>query len=156
MENSKQNKQVKKVVVKKDVDACPRDARTNQVSDACPRAASDKANYHGIEVDKAELDKLENNKNYEGAVSTDNFPEVEEMKKKLQDVEQLANKITKDNYVIPFGKFKGMTAKSLMNIETINKYNRAEKPGVKYICYLVSQPWLHDKDRHILSEILMG
>ena len=97
-------------------------------------------------------------------VSSAKFPPAEDMQKGLQDIEELIeqtkkaqqqNKITVDNYVIPLGKFRGMTAKSLINIETVNKYGKSEPTGKKYIAWLINQEWLHDKDKQILSKILM-
>ena len=83
----------------------------------------------------------------------DNIKETEELAEKLKETQQ-RNKITADNYTLKFGKWKGMLAKSLLNIETINKYGKKEPVGRKYLCFLLDQSWLNESDKNIISQIL--
>ena len=90
------------------------------------------------------------------------FPPVEDMIKELDEMEKLiedtklaqVKELNVDTYVIPLGKYKSLSARSVCQIETFNKYGKKEQTGKKYIAWLINQEWLHTKDKMILSKIL--
>ena len=82
-----------------------------------------------------------------------NLKEISELAEKLKQSQQ-QSKITVDNWHIPFGKWRGMLGKSLLQLETINKFGKKEPVGRKYLAFLLNLEYLYDKDKQIISQIL--
>ena len=60
--------------------------------------------------------------------------------------------LTKDNYVMKFGKYKNMLIKDVAKITTIDKNGKTKKDGLQYLQWLIGQEWF--KHQTILKELL--
>ena len=49
--------------------------------------------------------------------------------------------LTKDNYVMKFGKYKNMLIKDVAKITTIDKNGKTKKDGLQYLQWLIGQEW---------------
>ena len=67
---------------------------------------------------------------------------------------QLKSKITPQNYVFHFGRYRGLFAKDVKNLKKLNKFGKMEPVGMKYIMWCLTQTWLNDFDRDILTKVL--
>ena len=96
-------------------------------------------------------------------ISSSKFPPVEEMQKGLQDIEDLIentkqaqqqNKITMDNWCVPFGKYKKLRGKSVLNIVGTDKKGNSIPIGKQYLAWMLNLDYLHQKDKIIISRLL--
>ena len=96
-------------------------------------------------------------------ISSSKFPPVEEMQKGLQDIEDLIentkqaqqqNKITADNWCVPFGKYKKLLGKSVLNIVGTDKKGNSTPTGRQYLAWMLNLDYLHQKDKIIISQLL--
>lgn len=60
--------------------------------------------------------------------------------------------LTKDNYVMKFGKFKNMLIKDVAKITTIDKNGETKKVGLQYLQWLTGQDWF--KHQSILKDLM--
>ena len=60
--------------------------------------------------------------------------------------------LTKDNYVMKFGKFKNMLIKDVAKITTIDKNGKTKKDGLQYLQWLIGQEWF--KHQTIVKELI--
>ena len=54
--------------------------------------------------------------------------------------------LTKDNYVMRFGKYNKMLIKDVAKITTIDKNGETKKVGLQYLQWLSGQEWFKHKD----------
>ena len=57
-----------------------------------------------------------------------------------------------EDYVMPFGKFKGMRAVDIAEIYIVDKNGVDQPTGLKYLEWLVLQPWF--KHTEIITSII--
>ena len=60
--------------------------------------------------------------------------------------------LTKDNYVMKFGKYKNMLIKDVAKITTIDKSGKTKKDGLQYLQWLITCDWF--KHQTIVKELL--
>ena len=61
--------------------------------------------------------------------------------------------LTKDNYVMKFGKYKNMLIKDVAKITTIDKNGKTKKDGLQYLQWLITTcDWF--KHQTIVKELL--
>ena len=60
--------------------------------------------------------------------------------------------LTKDNYVMKFGKYKNMLIKDVAKITTIDKNGKTKKDGLQYLQWLITCDWF--KHQTIVKELL--
>ena len=60
--------------------------------------------------------------------------------------------LTKDNYVMKFGKYKNMFIKDIAKITTIDKNGETKKDGLQYLRWLIGQEWF--KHQNIVKQLI--
>ena len=60
--------------------------------------------------------------------------------------------LTKDNYVMKFGKYKNMLIKDVAKITTIDKNGETKKVGLQYLQWITGQEWF--KHQNIVKELI--
>ena len=60
--------------------------------------------------------------------------------------------LTKDNYVMKFGKYKNMLIKDIVKITTIDKNGKTKKDGLQYLQWLITCDWF--KHQNIVKELI--
>ena len=116
-----------------------------------------------------ELDEEDQNKNItlgiplEGISSSKFIKSAEEMQKELKEIEDLIentkqaqqqNKISADNWCVPFGKYKKLLGKSVLNIVGTDKKGNSTPTGRQYLAWMLNLDYLHQKDKIIISQLL--
>ena len=60
--------------------------------------------------------------------------------------------LTKDNYVMKFGKYKNMFIKDIAKITTIDKNGETKKDGLQYLKWLITCDWF--KHQNIVKQLI--
>ena len=101
--------------------------------------------------------------NEKESINSKQFPPTEEMLAGLNEIEELIEKvketqsmtnITVDNYYLPFGKYKFLLGKSVLNIIGTDKNGKTIPIGRRYLSWMLNLDYLHQKDKLIISKLL--
>ena len=122
--------------------------------DKAEEKAQEGGNY--LEAEKAKL-----NKPFEG-VSSSKFPPAEEMLNELNEIDKLAEQVEKaqiprvtvDNWYVPFGKYKKLLGKSVLNIVGQDKKGNEIPEGRRYLAWMLELPYLDTRSKQIISQLL--
>ena len=126
--------------------------------DKVDEKAQEGGNYHGIDL---EAEKAQLNKPFEG-VSSSKFPPAEEMLNELNEIDKLAEQVEKaqvprvtvDNWYVPFGKYKKLLGKSVLNIVGQDKKGNEIPEGRRYLAWMLELPYLDARSKQIISQLL--
>ena len=98
-----------------------------------------------------------------GVSSSDPRFDADKMNAELEEINKLAeetkkaqeqNKITVDNWYVPFGKYKSLTGKSVLNIIGSDKKGNSIPVGRQYLAWMLNLDYLHQKDKLMISQLL--
>ena len=120
--------------------------------------SEDGANYHGVDLEE-EMAKL--NKPFEG-VCASSFPSSEQMISELNEIDKLAEQVEKaqvprvtvDNWYVPFGKYKKLLGKSVLNIVGQDKKGNEIPEWRRYLAWMLELPYLDIRSKQIISQLL--
>ena len=84
---------------------------------------------------------------------SDECDDLNNLVEKVKEPQQ-KSKITPQNYIFHFGRYRGLFAKDVKNLKKLNKFNKMEPVGLKYIMWCLTQTWLNEFDRDILTKVL--
>ena len=97
------------------------------------------------------------------AINSKDFPSYEEMQEGLNEVEKMAeevkkdtanNSVTIDNWYVPFGKYKKLLGKSVLNIVGQDKKSNEIPEGRRYLAWMLELSYLDTRSKQIISQLL--